>query len=61
VVNWVRIQRLASWSWSTIGSPELSSQSGTSKPAQIEARLSGPSSRVPVFEKTAHAVLTIWT
>jgi hypothetical protein len=61
VVNWVRIQRSASWSCSTIGSPELSSQSATAKPAQIEARLSGPRSRVPVLEKTAHAVLTIST
>jgi hypothetical protein len=50
VVNWVRIQRLASWSCSAIGSPELSSQSGTAKPAQMEARLFGPSSSVPVLE-----------
>src|SRR5438876_11934480 len=53
VVNCDRSQRSASWSYSTMGSPEGSVQSGTAKFAQSEPVSTGPRRRVPFLEYTA--------
>src|SRR5215467_7428991 len=60
--NWLKTQRLASLSYSTIGSPSLLVWQPPPKPAHSEFPAVGPATNAPVdLLKTANELLTHWT